>query len=777
MRSRLICFALTLAAALPLPAQIDSSAMAGISNHGQHLDQPYVTAGDRAYLIGIQDGNFPDLGGHVPGEMAGLWMHPIKLVDGFRARISDLVTGEHAELSESRELITYPYGSRFRYAPLLHGLAVERFQFSPDGRQGVVVRYTLTNATGRARRVELQLVVRPDLRPVWYSEHLGIEDGPDSLTWDPARRLFIARDMKHPWFCVWGAAPSTGAQPVADSAGASRHALSIAAHATETLTFIIAGSDRSESAALDAFTDLATHHARLLAAKRTRYSSIVERARIRIPDRKLQDVYDWVRINAQWLVRDVPGIGRGLGGGLMEYPWWFGTETYSLQALAASGDVMLAKEMLRLLRSQSEKVNGNGRIIHEVTTEGAVSNRGNTQETAQFIMTVDRVIRWSGDTAFAREMYPAMTAGLEWLLGPMDKNGDLFPEGYGITEILGLNAELIDVAVYTQQALESTARVARLLGDPGAAARDDSLATRLKERINQRFWLDDEHSYADFYGTRAQAVSAADGTIRQIGLKGADKLTSEDRELIERYRKMKEVFAGLPDTSRGWLTNRNWVITTPMEAAIAPPQRAIVALDWIREHAGPYGPYLSATDRQAMMTISTGVQAVSEANYGRSDNALWYMQRIVETFNRTSPGSISEMMPDYGCFVIAWTMYGIVVPLIQQFFGIVPDAPTKTITFDPHPPAGWYDMRIDRLPVGHNVISFSLRKTGAGIEYEVLGTESGWRYVFATNPKAQTGVRYLLNGKPVVPDSSGIRMVGLRNKLVVEDPARVEKRR
>ena len=43
-----------------------------------------------------------------------------------------------------------------------------------------------------------------------------------------------------------------------------------------------------------------------------------------------------------------------------------------------------------------------------------------------------------------------------------------------------------------------------------------------------------------------------------------------------------------------------------------------------------------------MMTISTGVQAVAEARYGRIDEALWYVGRIVETFNRALPGSINR---------------------------------------------------------------------------------------------------------------------------------------
>ncbi|MEP7065562.1 MAG: hypothetical protein ABI889_05980 [Gemmatimonadota bacterium] len=104
--------------------------------------------------------------------------------------------------------------------------------------------------------------------------------------------------------------------------------------------------------------------------------------------------------------------------------------------------------------------------------------------------------------SFAREVYPSMTKGLHWLLTDMDRNGDLFPEGYGITEILGLNAELIDVAVYTQQALVATARVAAILGKPADAKHYGQLASQLEAKINQDFWLEDEGSYADFFGSR-----------------------------------------------------------------------------------------------------------------------------------------------------------------------------------------------------------------------------------------------------------------------------------
>ena len=117
--------------------------LAGISNQGRTQRQPYVTAGDRTYLIGTQDGNFPPMGHHVPGEMGGLWLPPIKLIDGFQDALPSW------ELT--RKFCCRKHGddhlSVWKPLPLcrvLDDLEVDRFQFSPDQRPG------------------------------WYADHLGI---------------------------------------------------------------------------------------------------------------------------------------------------------------------------------------------------------------------------------------------------------------------------------------------------------------------------------------------------------------------------------------------------------------------------------------------------------------------------------------------------------------------------------------------------------------------------------------------------------------------------
>jgi len=292
------------------------------------------------------------------------------------------------------------------------------------------------------------------------------------------------------------------------------------------------------------------------------------------------------------------------------------------------------------------------------------------------------------------------------------------------------------------------------------------LASDLKQSINQRFWIEKDGTYADFYGSRSQAIGAAEVAIRQLGIKEAEQPTRRDKDLIGYYERLKAEFASQPEGDRGWITNKNWVIATPMEAGIAPRARAIQLLDKIRrENSGEYGPYLSAVERRSMMTISTGVQAVAEGKYGRSDEAMWYVDRIVQTFNRVSPGSISEMMPDRGCFTIAWTSYGIVVPLIEHVFGVRPDAANKTIVFEPHLPSGWKDISIEGLPVGDNLISFSRSERGQGVIYDIEASEDGWSFVLKEN--AAPSAEYLINGRATKPSSSGISMHGRKNRVLI----------
>ncbi len=714
------------------------------------------------------------MGGHVRDEMGGVWTHPIKLADGYWMKISEEAAPDGVWLMEADEYITYPYGSEFVYRKEVKDLEVKRFQFAPDRGKGVIVRYTVHNTSGGSRSIYLDFLLKTDISPVWFSKENGITDHPDQLVWDDAGQVFTARDAQQEWYMAWGTdnpviryeVDSEGPEKTVGQgkSGLIRTSLTLAAGEVKTVTYAISGSMQSREDALLTNRRLLKDRESLLAEKQSALEQLLVVSKMSLPDKQLETTYNWVRINTRWLEMELDGLGRFLGAGAIEYPWLFGCDnSYALQGVLATGDFDLAKSTLAMLKNVSEEVNGNGRIIHEMSSNGFVYNKGNTQETAHFIVAVWKTFLWTGDIAFLQEMCPYVKKGIHWLTVDMDTNGNLFPEGYGIMEVRGLNAELIDVAVYTQQALDVASRMADLFKENGLSDKYAAQAAALKEKINKDFWDEEEGIYCDFFGTKEQAVSVAKGAISQLKQGNPDM----ENESIRFYEGLISHFDQLPDgTQRGWFTNKNWVINTPLEIVIAPYDKAISSLDKIRnEHCGEYGPYLSAVEGDRMMTIATGVQAVSEAQYGRIDESLWYVDKIAATLNRTLPGSINEMMPDYGCPVQAWTIYGVAVPLVMHVFGVTPDAYNKEMVIQPSLPAGWNEIKLENQRAGTNRYDIEIHKSNGKTTYIIKSEEKGWKNVLRIT--GLSGKAYEINGKTVIAESDEIVLPALENRIVL----------
>ncbi|MCB0520512.1 MAG: hypothetical protein H6577_04825 [Lewinellaceae bacterium] len=136
----------------PLPSL--QSLVAGtesIAGRTAYLQSPFLAAGDRVYMVGHQDGSFPDLGWHVAGEMGGIWDHPIKLMDSFTAAIE--MGGQTYCLSVADTFINFPFANKHVFEKTIPGLRVERFQFATDGKEAVVVEFVFINL--KAEKKEL----------------------------------------------------------------------------------------------------------------------------------------------------------------------------------------------------------------------------------------------------------------------------------------------------------------------------------------------------------------------------------------------------------------------------------------------------------------------------------------------------------------------------------------------------------------------------------------------------------------------------------------------
>lgn len=764
----------------------------GLSGKKEYLASPFVAAGDRVYLIGHQNGTFPDLGWHVEGEMGGVWLHPIKLMDGFTASIES--EGGSFCLDNAGSFTNYPFSNVHRFDNPESGIEVERLQFVPDGKEGMTILFRIKNVDNSAKKVDFIFRGYTDLMPVWLGERTGMVDHPDDISFDEMTKIFTGKDQGNDWFVVWGSSPEFQIIPtdkgctmqpkgLGNNAGFSA-ALALEAGQEIIFPVFIAGSTESEIAALE---NLASIREGILAdwnSKKDRYSELKTQAEIQIPDAELQLAFEWIKYNTDWLVRDIPGFGRGIGAGLQDYPWWFGVDSeYTIKGLITTGRKDLVYSTIELIHSLSEKENGNGKIVHEVSTNGAVFNPGNLNEIPQFASMIWEVYRWTGDREFLEKYFPTIEKGLVWLL-ENDTDGNLVADGYGMMEIHGLESEMIDVAVYSQKAFSDAAQMAEILGKAELASEYQGKADSLKATINSDFWVPEFGSYADFIGTAEDALGLIDGAIIR-----ADTLNKP--WAVEELTATKAKLSTYPKTRKqGFVLYHNWVVNTPMEMGIADPEKAKTALETGRKYTNPFGMFVTGIDRDetaanedgsftgskmfsytgAVMTLPTGVQAIGENNYGNPDAALDYLKRMTRSFGFALPGSIYEVSPDYGMFTQAWNMYSFAVPIITQFFGIQPDAGNKVIYIRPQIPTDWEEASIQKVIIGDNVISLSYVDKSGIRAIEVDQTQSKWG-ISIEIPEEFSKVKVL--GKEVSSDTKD----GYRRILMTGKKMRVEAER
>lgn len=758
---------LLVACSTPEPQQyyLLATALPSIAGKPQYLQSPFVTAGDRVYMVGHQDGSFPDLGWHVTGEMGGIWNHPIKLMDGFSAALTAKKSGSTYCLDKADNFINYPVGNEHHFMWKEEEIEMQRFQFVPDGWEGLIVEYTIANNSAVTKQFDFSFTGLVDLRPTWLGERTNMLDAEDEISFDEKLSAAVAKDKNNPWYVVYGGSLNTDTFSSSSICKTERSGLGVDGTLTyelflqpgsmEVIQFFIAGSYKSEAAAHETFSFLKSMGPIELDKKIDRYQQVKETANLIIPDKEVEQMYEWLKYNTEWLVRTVPEQGSAVSAGLPDYPWWFGADmTYTMQGILATGNHTLAKNSIQLLGYLSKKANSNGRIIHEVSTNGAVFNPGNVNETAQYITMLKLYADWTGDKELIAELFPTVKQGIEWLTITMDEDGNSYPNGNGMMEIHGLDTEMIDVVAYTQQALASAASLANWMGEKQLASEYQARADELKRKINAEWWNGQEQSFGDFRSTVAEAkpiVAAALVRADTLGKPWAAK------ELKATEQKMRSYAAG---KHFPFVVYHNWVVNTPMETGVADKSKALAALQTVKKFENPFGVYVTGIDRSdepdsvvlksrkktfsytgAVMTLPTGVQAVAAANYGKPDEALGYIKKLQQSFSYALPGSMYEVSPDFGMVVQAWNIYGVAVPIIRSFFGIEPRAMEEKIMISPNLPDAWNEAALENVKVGSNSLSMKINRNTEYVEYYLNQTDPAWTLVINTKGAKQVLVK------------------------------------
>ena len=166
------------------------------------------------------------------------------------------------------------------------------------------------------------------------------------------------------------------------------------------------------------------------------------------------------------LTFDMPGRGPGVVAGLPGFAWFFGCDTYyTAPGLLVSGQASSALANLEMLADYARPQGG--RVPHEITQTGALFNPGNTVETGQYVTSVERAYRWTGDRDFLARVYDVCREGVfSYLLQTCDPHRDLLPDGPGLLELsTARHGKKLDVACSLYQALRSLAYLAGAMDD------------------------------------------------------------------------------------------------------------------------------------------------------------------------------------------------------------------------------------------------------------------------------------------------------------------------
>jgi hypothetical protein len=398
-------------------------------------DRRYVTAGERAYVMGFEDGNFYAQGWHITGEMGGVWTQPLKLVDGVWFGVDGAWLG-------GAKRFTSGWGyTRMRFARR-GDLRLSRTDFVPDRRRGALFGLHITNR-GTTRTVPVMVDAHSELMYhypwTWTKPGPGEYNLRDEGSFDDAAGALTFQDQgtshiaagPHDWAAMVASTrrPSGGDagpghfgpqgegvvevcqdQDIPDerkaktcddgpfgkgTGGQLRYDVRVPAGRTRTLWIAVAGSEKGPAGARAELGKLLDEPGRQLARKIARRERLARWTQLSLPaDPLLAEAIDWGKQNLRDATQAATGLrvrdvdegknypsemgrvprARWLGAGYPDYPWLFATDgEFTAFANVSVGQFGAIKDHARALRDVSVILNGDsGKVAHEVVADGSV---------------------------------------------------------------------------------------------------------------------------------------------------------------------------------------------------------------------------------------------------------------------------------------------------------------------------------------------------------------------------------------------------------------------
>jgi glycogen debranching enzyme len=718
-----------------------------IRTHSE-AEKPFTVAGERGVILGQQNGTFE------------AWVLPVKLlshltieadIEGYTVPIDVNQQAAEIEVRPDRTTITYSH----------IGFTIRQIMFSPnDAPAGtgpvVLFEFDCVHPT------EFIFRFTPELRWMWPERNEGVPGiewvaGPNAASAakepGPSGSISGSPLPNHGYYVLHadypdlaGAITIPGAQPGILAPYQERpqvYPVEFHLHIDPArddgrlFPLLMAAGMNKTSATNDALgatlEKLNTSIESLYKAHADSYTKLLANSTsISTPDQALNEAFQWAVISIEQLkahpvdAHSIPTNETALVAGYYAsgdsarpgFGWFFGRDAlYTLFAVNGYGDFSLSKSELEFLINRQRD---DGKIMHEYSqTAASIDWRAfpymyaAADATPLFLLAVADYVRSSGDMAFLTAHRDAVEKAWAFETSHADTNGIYAnTQGTGWVESWpgGMPHQEVYLAFLDQQASGAMAQLEVMLKDQAKSTAARSRADSISRTIEAQFYDKEKSCYAfsrnaDGSLDRTSTVYPSLGWWSGKGLAGDGSFPTQTGTCLEHFA--------------GHALNTDWGLRD-----VANNEKIY---DGMSYHQGSVWP------------LFTGWAALAEY---RGNQPLAGYQLLMENANLTKAqdlGAVTELLS--GDFFVPfgrstshqlWSSAMVITPTLRGLFGIDVDAQTKTITVNPHLPAGWDHADVIHLPVKDGDLDLTFNKY-AGHWEVMLGGASVNAWSLRTN--------------------------------------------
>lgn len=418
--------------------------------------------------------------------------------------------------------------------------------------------------------------------------------------------------------------------------------------------------------------------------KKERINDLLTEHQIKTNDDNFNKAYLWALASLDALITEQNS--KGIFAGLPWFNNFWGRDTFiSLYgATLVNGFYKEAKDILLSFANYQEK-NPNsiyyGRIPNRITLNETIYNT--TDATPLFVIQAYSYYRYSGDKNFIKQIYPNIKIAFEGAMkNYVDEYGFLVHQDAETwMDAVGPNGpwsprgnRANDIQALWYQQLNYTKEIALINNDSLIANKVDVIIKKLKNNFPKFFLNKNQNLIYD----RIKKDNSVDSTIRpnQFFVLNSNLLNSYETKLK--------------------------VLANAMKNLVLP--YGVLSLSQYDENFHPYHEYPpyypkdEAYHNGIIWLWNTGTVVQSLCEFGFQDTA-WILTKELtnQILSKGAVGTLAELMEAFprpnekeiklsGTFSQAWSLAEYLRNIYQNYFGVIPDAPNKSLYLIPSLP-------------------------------------------------------------------------------------------